>query len=342
MVWVELWKKFSHRRKIEFLDGEVSVLDRRVSTTSKRAAGTRPALLEVVVLVVARARGGEQHDVAGLRVAAAELRRARGRRYGSCAISPSAKPISSAASPMRYARRTCPFAAWASGAKLSPLARPPAISKQRPFVGRERAQRSGRRSSPSSRSPRARRPFPPPSRAGAARRGTSAAQSAMVASSAPARACRRRSRGVLEVVGAGKRGERAGKTSSAANSTRRALSRDRRQTRGAGPRRPRRAGARRVGASRRDTTRTCRGGRGGRARGSGGRRRGAELVNVLELEARDLAHDPAVLDDAVELRQRAAHVPATGASIIAPSSSEVVVLPFVPVTATSRASGSRR
>ena len=64
-----------------------------------------------------------------------------------------------------------------------------------------------------------------------------------------------------------------------------------------------------------------------------------ERRDVLELEARELADDPrARLDLAVELGERAADVAAPRGSVasIAPSSSSVVVLPFVPVTPTSR------
>ena len=68
-----------------------------------------------------------------------------------------------------------------------------------------------------------------------------------------------------------------------------------------------------------------------------------ELVDVLELEARDLADD-----DLVRVgRCRRARVsarptfPATGAPSIAPSSSLVVVFPFVPVTATIVVASSR-
>ena len=70
-----------------------------------------------------------------------------------------------------------------------------------------------------------------------------------------------------------------------------------------------------------------------------------ELVHVLELEARELADDP------VRARARdesgVPTLPATATSRpaarkIAPSSSVVVVLPFVPVTPTNRASASSR
>ena len=109
------------------------------------------------------------------------------------------------------------------------------------------------------------------------------------------------------------------------------------RSRAARPRRRPGSGSRRSAASRRGSARRCRAGRGGQARGSGGRRScGRKLVDVLELEARELA------DDARRLRPTSPSsslsavptFPAVRAPRIAPSNSVVVVFPFVPVTPT--------
>ncbi len=127
-----------------------------------------------------------------------------------------------------------------------------------------------------------------------------------------------------------------------------------RRSRAAGDRAGSRAGRRRVagllransGASRRRTRRRCRGGRGGRARGWNTRDRAGAAWDVLELEVRELADDQVPVDRRRRADERPADVArdlagAPAAANIAPSSSLVVVLPFVPVTPTNGLVSSR-
>ena len=110
-----------------------------------------------------------------------------------------------------------------------------------------------------------------------------------------------------------------------------------RRTRAARRRRRPRSGSRRSAASRRGSASNVP----WRSRWSGSRLsehgdRGSGAVDVLELEARELADDELSLP---RLRHPARSAPArrsrpSGAPRIAPSSSVVVVLPFVPVTPT--------